>query len=741
MKHTSKYIFTMLLCSVFIFTSCYTWFEDKIRMDTETPQISLTDFLYEAPKITNLDPPEQLIVSQGLYSGIIKLHWTDVPNATSYRIERAVVSADSNGNYPIPEEGDFSVLEKYVFHTNYSDHILSDPKSNSDYSKLYYYRVSAENIVKGYESSDFTDYTAEETFGLGWLLAPPQNISAWKGKKEDSIQISWEKVPKARSYQIYRGEKSNGTGMELLDTVKANQNVFLNSIEPIEQGTEFYYKVVAVLGNDSLSAPTGLALGYTRKEGAPEPPDSITIENGRGQSLSSIKIKWEPAADKENYKTLYSVFRSSSTNSILKQIKKETSETSVVDSDNLEPGVIYYYYVQSIYKNDIDFLKSKFSDTGSEPEDDGETAYGYLLSAPSDVEVTDGSTKDKVTIKWTPAIRYVKEESTDPFTYIIQISDSLSADSFVDFEEITSIPEISEGYYSYEVSKKNFYRIITVNSDGLRSEPSYIVAPTPEAPETVTVTKTSALTGLENYNYNTNEVYPVKITWTKPADDNPDGYYIYRSTSPDSGYRRITDLPLSASSTSFIDENETARPGTYYYYKVVSLNVLGQGKKGNVDYGYGAITRDQWFREYNKTIMSSQAKLTLMHKSNDMDKLGSETIKGKFSGTLSYNAKIAGLGAEITMHYQDYCDFVDSFDNPYYKLTGNTDTTSNMSANGNMHEKVTCTGMYPGYAIYNNLQIKGGAAGGGYYLVETYDQTGSIILPEGNVDWTVGEQH
>ena len=182
MKHTSKYIFTMLLCSVFIFTGCYTWFENKIDMDTETPQISLTDFLYEAPKITNLDPPEQLIVSQGLYSGIIKLHWTDVPNATSYRIERAVVSADSNGVYPIPEEGDFSVLEKYVFHTNYSDHILSDPKSNSDYSKLYYYRVSAENIVKGYESSDFTDYTAKETFGLGWLLAPPQNISAWKGK-------------------------------------------------------------------------------------------------------------------------------------------------------------------------------------------------------------------------------------------------------------------------------------------------------------------------------------------------------------------------------------------------------------------------------------------------------------------------------------------------------------------------------------------------------------------------------
>ena len=36
--------------------------------------------------------------------------------------------------------------------------------------------------------------------------------------------------------------------------------------------------------------------------------------------------------------------------------------------------------------------------------------------------------------------------------------------------------------------------------------------------------------------------------------------------------------------------------------------------------------------------------------------------------------------------------------------------------------------------------IKGGAAGGGYYAVTTNDLSGSVILSEDRVDWTVGEE-
>jgi hypothetical protein len=134
-----------------------------------------------------------------------------------------------------------------------------------------------------------------------------------------------------------------------------------------------------------------------------------------------------------------------------------------------------------------------------------------------------------------------------------------------------------------------------------------------------------------------------------------------------------------------------------------------------------------------------------MHKSNDTDKLGQETTNGDISGTLSYNAKIAGLGARILMHYTNYADFYAGDKKEfgvYFLIDGDTNTSANMSANGNMDGTVTAdsSGMYPGYAKYDKLEIKGGGAGGGYYIVCTKDKSGNTILGEGNVDWGVGEE-
>ena len=135
-----------------------------------------------------------------------------------------------------------------------------------------------------------------------------------------------------------------------------------------------------------------------------------------------------------------------------------------------------------------------------------------------------------------------------------------------------------------------------------------------------------------------------------------------------------------------------------------------------------------------------------MHKSKDTDKLGQETTNGDISGTLSYNAKIDGLGARILMHYTNYADFYAAGNSAfgiYFLLEGDTNTSANMSANGSMDGTVTAanSGMYPGYAKYDHLEIKGGGAGGGYYVVCTRDKNGNIILGEGNVDWGVGEEN
>ena len=133
-----------------------------------------------------------------------------------------------------------------------------------------------------------------------------------------------------------------------------------------------------------------------------------------------------------------------------------------------------------------------------------------------------------------------------------------------------------------------------------------------------------------------------------------------------------------------------------------------------------------------------------MHKSGT-NALGSESINGDISGSLSYNAKMEGLGARIVMHYTNYVDFYINNDaslGPYFFLNGDTNTSANMSANGSMDgtNQADKRGMYPGYAKYDNLEIKGGSAGGGYYIVCTQDKNGNTVLGEGKVDWTVGEE-
>jgi hypothetical protein len=110
-----------------------------------------------------------------------------------------------------------------------------------------------------------------------------------------------------------------------------------------------------------------------------------------------------------------------------------------------------------------------------------------------------------------------------------------------------------------------------------------------------------------------------------------------------------------------------------------------------------------------------------MHKPGSTEKLGTETKYGNISGSIYYNAAISGLGARIIIRLTDYADFyIENVpeNGVYFTLSGESNTTANMSSNGDMDGTVTCTGMYPGKVIYNGIQIKGGAAGGGTYGIE-----------------------
>ena len=743
MKKNIKPAALVLLSLVAV--SCSTWFEAKIPLDRDSEAGSLSQLLTPKKKIEKLDSPRQVFVSKGLFKDEIRVSWSDVPYAASYRLERAVAKKNIDGSWPSLADLQFSVITKYTIKTSYADTVLPQAgASNEEYDFRYYYRVRAENIGQGYKASDFTQPQDANDFGC--LFAPPKNLTADKGKSQREIKITWEYDGSVRAFRIYRDTREDFTSAREIGRVITTS--YTQRVSKSDQGIEFYYKVCAENTSGNLSAQSSLAMGFALKEGAPATPSNVKVENGLGTSTSEINIKWDAVPSPESGSTLtYSVFRTSSEDAVYTSIKRDiqAGTTTYKDSSSLKTGVYYYYYVQAITKKGDEVLKGAFSESGPKS---AKPAVGFLLSPPATLEIAppDGGLSDPNHVKavWTPAIGSGAPHNLS-FKYTIYYSDTQDG-TFIPLESSVS-GTLTDGLLSHTVDKKNFYKISTVNTANAESIKSAVAAPIPEAPQEVTASKSAKLD--TDFTCNDRGVYPVKITWQKPLHSEPAGYDVFRSTKPDAAFIKLNDAPVTEQ--EYIDKNDEAEAGEYYYYKVVSLNSLKQGKNANnpaadadkKSWGYGALTRQQWFKEYNKTIKSSQAKLTLMHKPNDLQKLGSESKSGNVSGSVSYSASGGLSGGDVTIHYQDYCDaYIMNNDNfsKYFVLTGNTDTSVNIAKNGNMSGTVDCTGMYPGNVSYDNIKITGAQAGGGFYIVTTKDALGAVVFDAGQVDWRTGDE-
>ena len=256
---------------------------------------------------------------------------------------------------------------------------------------------------------------------------------------------------------------------------------------------------------------------------------------------------------------------------------------------------------------------------------------------------------------------------------------------------------------------------------------------------------------IQNEAANSNGVYPVRITWKKPANDAPAFYHVQRSTRSGAGFSQINAAALPANGPytgvyfydeaegvyTYTDRNETAAEGIKYYYRVISLNQQGTPSSPSSErIGWGALTHEKFFYEFNKTYASAIYKLTFMHKRGNLNKLGTETNYGSISGQIYYNARVVGLHGDITVTTTNYCDFYiesDPAKGPYFILNGDSGSTANMATNGMMKPvTITCTGMYPGTVYHGNVVIKGSVVAGGTYGVTPNG------FPRKELSWALG---
>ena len=674
-----------LLLPLFLLTSCADLFQAKIPMGPGSNG-SLSDIFVTEKEITKLDSSSQVFASSGLATDSISISWHPVDYAVSYCLERAVQTPEDPGysEGKVPEN--FEVINKAIYGTSYTDVILSNPSYTSEeYGYKYWYRVYAENNREKYEASDPALCSKP-----GTMFAPPGNVDATKGAASDNIRVTWDFANNAAGYVVYRTKNSDGTGAEEKARITGNQNWYKDTIEESEQGVDFYYIVKAVNSAGVLSAASNIGLGYSLMSGAPQMPSPVKVLT-RGTSISEIELKWDASASGEG-EVKYAVFRYSSIDSSLTQLTSGTTACEWTDKNNVKPGILYYYQIQAWVEDETGKkLKSQISTVDPFEGGTDETSEGFLLSPPSGISVA--ADQSGHTITWEPAIGHETEQAL--YEYEIYGSDRKD-DGFA--LACTTAP----GVCSVELTQTSkFYRIKTLYASVSSSA-------------------------------NSSGVYPVKITW-EPPQGGASAYHVYRSTTKDSGFRKITDVPVT--DCEFVDKNDTAKAGKYYYYRVLALNELEQGNNySETKVGYGALTHEQYILEFNKTILSSQKKLKLMHKPST-SALGSEEYQGDISGKVYYHADLeGGVNARIIIQYTDYADsYIDNNKElgPYFVLTGNSNTSANISANGGMDGTINCTGMYPGSVSYDGIEIKGGDAGGGTYGVKPAG------FEKKDVSWTV----
>lgn len=666
-----------------------------------------------------LDAPTHLFASKGGAPGKIMLSWEKVKGAVSYRIEWAEVSMLPDGTFD-EEDKQWDVLSENVFVNRFEHTIFTNaPTISEEYNKRFYYRVVAKNERDKLSESEYSN----EDYGT--LLSPPRNIDADKGEELNEITIRWNPVENATSYVIYRSQNSDGSSATRIGDRPANLETYTDKVSNEQRGIQFYYIVYASNKNNVLSAASDPALGFARVEGAPSKPNGVKASRAASPT-GGIKLTWNSQSE-----VTYSVYRSSSLSSSLELLREGVTGDSYQDTKSLKSGVYYYYQITAINSKG----SSPFSQT--DRNDTGHDSVGFVLSPPTVIEAEKKG--DEISVRWFPSIGNAVEAAS--YRYYIY-GDSIKTGAFAAKigNDVSGASVAADGYIyttipSSDASSYKYFKIETHNGSSATSDKSIVFAPSPVAATGVQATKAANPSSWNGGGASGAGVYPVKITWN--TVDGASGYHVYRSSKPASNYRKITDTPITGNMYS--DNDGSMQPQKYYYYKVLSLNDLGQGKNySGHAVGYGALTATQFLKEFGKQIKSSQKKMTFMHKGGT-SALGSESAGGAISGSLSYSAVMQGLGARITMPYSNYCDslikdyyvysgsgdpndqnsyvLATGMDARYMIFNGNTNTTANMSSNGTMDGTVSVSGMYNGSVGFGNIQVKGGAAGGGYYPV------------------------
>ncbi|HHV06165.1 MAG TPA: peptidoglycan DD-metalloendopeptidase family protein [Anaerolineaceae bacterium] len=365
--------------------------------------------------------------------------------------------------------------------------------------------------------------------------AIPSGLTASDGTYTDRIQVNWNVVEHATTYQVYRATSAGGTRTHI-----ANPGGTSYTDMDVTPGVTYWYWVKAC-NSTGCSNYSGGDSGYAR---IPIPTAPTNVQATDGTYTDRVDITWSSVT----WATSYQVYRAESASGTRSQIATPTSNN--YSDTTAFPGTTYWYWIKACNTSGC----SDFSvyDTGY--------ARIPIPAIPTNINASDGTSTEAVHVSWSGvewAINYQIFRSDSIAGSKTQIGGSET----LTFSDSTITPGVIYWY---------FVKACSVNgcSDFSVGDSGYAKIPIPSIP-----TYVSASDG--------EFIEKVHISWagvTWAVD-----YQVFRASSSDG-----TKTQIATTSTPSFDDL-TAVHGITYWYFVKACNTSGCSDFSLGDSGYAAF--------------------------------------------------------------------------------------------------------------------------------------------------------
>ena len=315
----------------------------------------------------------------------------------------------------------------------------------------------------------------------------------------------------AAKYEIHRSTSKSGTYTRL--TATASTTVTNTSAEA---GQRYYYKVRAVAADGTVSA---FSSAVSRTCDLPQP--KVTTNNV--STSGKIQLSWNAVYGARKYEVHRSLTEEGGYTKLL-----TTTGTSMTNT-SAEAGKTYYYKIRAIHENT-----------------DANSAYTLVkracdLPQPKNLKAVNVESTGKIKLSW--------DAVNGASKYEVYRSTSKSGE----YKSISTTASTSMTNTSAEAGTTYYYKVRAIHADSAANSAfSSIVNRTCDLPRPkVTAT-------------NVESSGKIKLTWN--AVEGATKYEVYRATSKDGTYKRIS----TTASTGMT--NTSAEAGTTYYYKVRAIH-------------------------------------------------------------------------------------------------------------------------------------------------------------------------